>query len=303
MRVESGTGLKSPPLQAAALVALFSLAVLSLVTVAQYHWPVLYIYFIAEDSFAEYTTAVAFLLSAVFFGVGARDASGLTRGILVLGALASFFIAGEEISWGQRILEVETPQAIADRNYQGETNFHNLGVFWRVGQFLHEAMAVGLLALVGLRVAQDRLVFSGGIGRTINLLPLPPLSCAPLFLVASYVLAAYPLVKSDEVGEMLMGLAILSWASSYLFERGRAGGSGVYPVATLVATMLAAGLLTLAFPMDQSWRLNDAAYVKYPGEGMYEQALEIFDYIYANPDLIMPETDANHARIRALADG
>lgn len=41
-------------------------------------------------------------------------------GILLLG------VAGEEISWGQRILEVDTPPALVDGNGQDELNLHNI---------------------------------------------------------------------------------------------------------------------------------------------------------------------------------
>ncbi len=40
-------------------------------------------------------------------------------------ALVFIFMFGEEISWGQRILGFETPEAIKENNMQGEFNFHN----------------------------------------------------------------------------------------------------------------------------------------------------------------------------------
>lgn len=43
----------------------------------------------------------------------------------VLGAVL-FFAAGEEISWGQRIFEVDTPDVLVDGNQQDELNLHNL---------------------------------------------------------------------------------------------------------------------------------------------------------------------------------
>lgn len=42
--------------------------------------------------------------------------------------LAFFFGAGEEISWGQRIFEVESGAFFQEHNIQGETNLHNLVV-------------------------------------------------------------------------------------------------------------------------------------------------------------------------------
>lgn len=44
-------------------------------------------------------------------------------------ALFFFFIAGEEISWGQRIFNIATPESIAEVNAQQETNLHNLDIF------------------------------------------------------------------------------------------------------------------------------------------------------------------------------
>ena len=43
-------------------------------------------------------------------------------------ALFLFFVAGEEISWGQRIFSVETPEFFQKNNAQNETNLHNLVV-------------------------------------------------------------------------------------------------------------------------------------------------------------------------------
>ena len=40
-------------------------------------------------------------------------------------ALVIFFVAGEEISWGQRIFGFSTPQWFIQRNYQHEMNVHN----------------------------------------------------------------------------------------------------------------------------------------------------------------------------------
>lgn len=52
-----------------------------------------------------------------------RDYSMLMAGILF------FFIFGEEISWGQRIIGIESGEFFKESNIQGETNLHNLKVF------------------------------------------------------------------------------------------------------------------------------------------------------------------------------
>lgn len=96
-------------------------------------------YFTNEDSWVENFTALAFLFSSiVFFKTfwSSRDENPILGKItrnrnlvyLLLGLL--FFVAfGEEISWGQRIFNWSTPEALAKINYQKETNIHNLDFF------------------------------------------------------------------------------------------------------------------------------------------------------------------------------
>lgn len=46
--------------------------------------------------------------------------------LCLLLAIVLFLMAGEELSWGQRIFNWKTPELIATYNIQKETNFHNL---------------------------------------------------------------------------------------------------------------------------------------------------------------------------------
>lgn len=49
------------------------------------------------------------------------------QGLLYVGfGLAAFLIAGEEISWGQRLFGWQTPADLAAINHQGETTVHNI---------------------------------------------------------------------------------------------------------------------------------------------------------------------------------
>ena len=50
-------------------------------------------------------------------------------------ALIFFFGAGEEISWGQRILGFQTPESLSQVNKQEEFNLHNLSA-WEASKFL-----------------------------------------------------------------------------------------------------------------------------------------------------------------------
>ena len=92
-----------------------------------------------EDGFYENMGALFFLLTAiVFFILSARpdlyrfkQRNGKYAEqsyFLVLGVLFVFAF-GEEISWGQRIIGFDTPEAIQNINVQGEFNLHNMEIF------------------------------------------------------------------------------------------------------------------------------------------------------------------------------
>jgi len=52
------------------------------------------------------------------------------KNIFYLLLVILFFVGfGEEISWGQRILNFETPEALKQVNLQNETNIHNIVIF------------------------------------------------------------------------------------------------------------------------------------------------------------------------------
>ncbi|MGI9288970.1 MAG: hypothetical protein ACR2P1_26590 [Pseudomonadales bacterium] len=89
--------------------------------------------YFGEDKFFEWFSAVAWFAAAVLFGMALQAVirrPGLVHPVWYFGLLAITFIAaGEEISWGQRLFDYETPAVIANSNLQGEMNLHNLELF------------------------------------------------------------------------------------------------------------------------------------------------------------------------------
>ncbi len=86
---------------------------------------------VPEDHYFENVGALSFFAASVLFFLAfryARQAKAFwIKQMVCLGlALLFFFGAGEEISWGQRILHVATPESIDAVNIQGEINVHNL---------------------------------------------------------------------------------------------------------------------------------------------------------------------------------
>ena len=85
-----------------------------------------------EDGFVENGSAIFLLGSSMlllfrFFKLFKHKDFFWKVGILAMAAIF-FFGAGEEISWGQRIFNVESSEYFLENNAQGETNLHNLVV-------------------------------------------------------------------------------------------------------------------------------------------------------------------------------
>jgi hypothetical protein len=102
-----------------------------------------------EDSYFEDGTAFLFLITSIlffalffwkrfFYKENDREIYNtyLKRIFFLLFGFMFFVFFGEEISWGQRILGFETPEAVKARNMQKEFNFHNLDVLhhWDSGK-------------------------------------------------------------------------------------------------------------------------------------------------------------------------
>lgn len=85
-----------------------------------------------EDGFIEVASAIFLLSSSLlliyrFFKLFKHKDLLWKIGVLGL-SVVFFFGAGEEISWGQRIFNVESSQYFIENNAQGETNLHNMVV-------------------------------------------------------------------------------------------------------------------------------------------------------------------------------
>lgn len=83
-----------------------------------------------EDGPVENLTVLVILFAAVVLGRRLLRLWGrrpwVWRGFMVFLLLAMVFAAGEEISWGQRLLGFETSHFFLENNTQSETNLHNL---------------------------------------------------------------------------------------------------------------------------------------------------------------------------------
>jgi len=143
----------------------------------------LYRFLLQEDGPVEWAQFIFFSLACVS-GVGVAiqrfRAGHRWQALLYVGfALAVFFVAGEEIAWGQRLLDWETPKALKDINLQGETTLHNIrGVLGKVDLVMMLAGAYGAVAFfLNQRVHVEQ------YGDHANYLLVPPFFLSSAFLL------------------------------------------------------------------------------------------------------------------------
>ena len=86
-----------------------------------------------REAFFEFLGQLAWLLAAVIYVlllVRIRKTPGMghQRAWLVILAAVALFAFGEESSWGQHMLDFDTPEEIEEINIQKEANVHNLNI-------------------------------------------------------------------------------------------------------------------------------------------------------------------------------
>jgi hypothetical protein len=102
----------------------------------------LFLALVREDGPIEWLQFMAFFAAATLLALaGTRLArrGDIAGAVLIsVGALGIVGIAGEEISWGQRLLDLETPESLGEVNHQNEINLHNITAFpvQRIGNYL-----------------------------------------------------------------------------------------------------------------------------------------------------------------------
>jgi hypothetical protein len=259
------------------------------------------IFLISEDQWGEYFTSINYALSSVLLiALSLKPARYSQKIMWVMMGLATFFIGAEEISWGQRIFGLSIPSIASQSNVQGEFNFHNIRYINELDY--HDFAACFILGWSFFSVAVS--LWFPRLKHTIQNfgLPLIPLRLVLIFLTVSYLFLFYPVVKSDEIGELFLSIAVVIWASDLFMQHSfmrRIGGlRAVIAVCGILffVAILSVGM-TYKFPGWLGWRLNNTASRDYPSYQLYDQAESIYEYIYSHPKYLTPETRINHARM------
>ena len=190
-----------PPVIARLLLVAPPIAAVALILTVPH--PRVYHFLIEEDQVIEWLQFVVIFAASLAFAVAARRTQQAGRRrltiLFLLVGVGAFVVAGEEISWGQRILGLATPAPLAEVNHQGETNIHNInGVqkIFNLGEMLVGLYGFGVPILLSIATGR-RLV-----RRSIDRLLVPPLACSALFFLP-FAYRAFRAFFLPEAGERI----------------------------------------------------------------------------------------------------
>ncbi len=236
--------------------------------------PDFYYLSVQEDEYLEWGTFWAFTIAAIVHvrlavaASAARESSesNLGRAWFWLG-MAAFcvFVAGEEISWAQRLLGYQPPEYFLRENFQQEPNLHNI-----IDTSLRKLVLRAIIA--GYGIALPLVVFVPVLGRLLDRIGVaaPSPALIPAFAGTLWLYVAYPWSYSGETVELMLGLGFLFAAIDHRAAQtttlpsdgsnvSTRASAGWMPFAAC-ALVLAAGFATTA--AARLVKSNDAAYLR-----------------------------------------
>ena len=180
----------------------------------------LYMHLTNEDGLLEWTTFFSLFLAGVLsfvISIRLKRSKSPYFWFFILFSVFCFFSSMEEISWGQRIMDINTPQFFVENSTQPETNIHNVMQKWGRGipffglsyNFKTKHLAGIVLFLYGafLPLAARSRKMSEFLRRKSIVVPPGILSLS--FVIAALMMIDKPTGREEELGECFFSIAIL----------------------------------------------------------------------------------------------
>jgi hypothetical protein len=173
-----------------------------------------------EDSVLEWPQFVGFAAASIFALACAWRLRKAGRPLLALAYLAfglgCFFVAGEEIAWGQHILGYGTPERLEEINEQEEVTLHNINSVQRLTNSAY--LVAGLYGSIGAWIVRWR--WRKGSSELVDLLMPPLFLTAAFFVMFSYKFlrfaffpdSGFAITRAGEWAEFCLALGFFAFA-------------------------------------------------------------------------------------------
>ena len=215
--------------------------------------PVVLGYLLMEDTPVEWTGFLCLIVSGYFWLKAVKynaDRRIIAGCICCAGlALLSLFVAGEEVSWGQRIFSYATPEFFRYHNVQKELTIHNLGFVWLhpKGFAVLFMITYGVMLPVVVALIKPIRRFA-----TTHAIPIPPWGSSFGFLIAAWLMTKPITGTDDEIGELVFSFSLLGCS----IAAQKLKSSGVFVSRLVVLLILLACIISLMSFQNTDQRLH-----------------------------------------------
>ena len=172
-------------------------------------------FYVGEDRFLEYSTALMMFLAGLIVSLRylqERNVHSTYFAIIsLIMAAVFFFVAGEEVSWGQRIFGFGSGEFFLQNNQQNETNFHNLKFLGiNLNKLIFAKMLTPSLILIFL-ILPYLYSREGKLHRLMNHIyfPVPKIHHGLAMLLAGVSVELIPHSRRGELNEVALGVFAL----------------------------------------------------------------------------------------------
>lgn len=208
---------KAHQITALSLLAFISI---SYIIMALY-FPVAYLYGTYEDLVGEWCQVFFFASTAMYCFRLVRSKSQYRIFFGLLGIVSTLVVL-EEISWGQRLLDIASPELMRHHNLQKEVNIHNLvigPVETTAKVVIYRVIAAGLV-LFGL-VFPATLAVNWKPAAWVDRIgiPAPPLYLWPFFVISAVLQLELFYFNEAEVAEVILPFGLAIFCLQYLVAR------------------------------------------------------------------------------------
>ena len=277
------------------VVAALCVVVVGAMLVLQYWFPVAYAGLVMEDGFGEQASFFCWISVPILV---AHSASLRRKPAIILFAIASFVIAMEEISWGQRVIGLDTPTALDRFNYQGELTVHNLEAIRPL--FEYQPYLIALAVILGAFVFPWAMSVFPRFRRLSEYLGIPrvPSYLWPAAVTVVVIVLTRMFVWGSEIDEAATALFAVAVALAIVFEASggalrRPNSRESFGLIALPVILLGGGLVTQRSDLQE--QMISMATRRYPLEGMHQHAVKLFEYFEERPEYDYPRFGIDYA--------